>query len=412
MKSLQKTDQVKLQIADAFNVSPVVCSVPEELRDGLLERGECSSWEPGELIFREGSDGTDLFFIFSGRASVFRSDPMGRELELTQFGAGDFFGELNIFSNCSRTASVKAVEATSLLLLSREALLAVFEPSSVFEKIVAEIAQRIASFNSRYVEVLREQQEAELRMSKLANLGELVADIGHEINTPLQFLCNTFYLLRQSLSEAEKSLSGLQDADGVELAQAMHLQREFLRDVSQKLETCQAYTDDVATILANMNTYAYQNVTKVHEVDICDGIESMLTLLSQDFRQRVTLVRDFQKLPSLTCNASQINQVFLNLLSNAVKAIQGRGEVRISASLENEEICVRITDSGCGIPVEQQSRVFERYFTTRAEGEGTGLGLAIAKRIVEDHKGTLQLTESQPGKTTFAVRLPLENGMG
>jgi signal transduction histidine kinase len=95
----------------------------------------------------------------------------------------------------------------------------------------------------------------------------------------------------------------------------------------------------------------------------------------------------------------------VNLLRNASDAIEGQGEVWVATSRHDDEVVIRVTDTGKGIPPEVQDRVFEPYFSTKKAG--TGLGLPTTRRIVEEHGGTLGFS-SEPGKgTQFAIHLPL-----
>jgi signal transduction histidine kinase len=105
----------------------------------------------------------------------------------------------------------------------------------------------------------------------------------------------------------------------------------------------------------------------------------------------------------------ELNQVWTNLIHNAIQAMDGRGEILIETNVDVEkgDVEVTIQDSGPGIEPEVAARIFEPFFTTKAKGEGTGLGLSISARIVEKHGGTIRV-DSQPGRTRFEVRLPIE----
>jgi two-component system, NtrC family, sensor kinase len=99
--------------------------------------------------------------------------------------------------------------------------------------------------------------------------------------------------------------------------------------------------------------------------------------------------------------------VWTNLVHNAIQAMEGKGTLTIHLRQEQDTIVVQFTDSGCGIPEDLQAKIFNPFFTTKPIGEGSGIGLSIIQRIIEQHKGTISLTSSQPGKTTFTVTLPI-----
>src|SRR5205823_2451746 len=146
---------------------------------------------------------------------------------------------------------------------------------------------------------------------------------------------------------------------------------------------------------------------EVKKVDLHEGIDSTIRLLSRYYSSgRIRLVRDFGDVPLVNCYAGQLNQVWMNLLVNAAQAVGKDGEVRISTQTEGDSVAVKISDTGCGIPVGQLNKIFDPFFTTKPVGEGTGLGLSISYGIIERHHGTI-VAESIVGEgTTFTVRIP------
>ena len=108
----------------------------------------------------------------------------------------------------------------------------------------------------------------------------------------------------------------------------------------------------------------------------------------------------------IACNPGQINQVFLNLLSNAAQSIEGEGTITIETGEEKENLIVRITDSGSGIPQAVLSKIFDPFFTTKDVGKGTGLGLSISYSIIKDHGGKIEVKTTADKGSTFTVILP------
>ena len=145
------------------------------------------------------------------------------------------------------------------------------------------------------------------------------------------------------------------------------------------------------------------------EVDLHEGLETTLTVLGHKLKHTsIAVVRDYDRsLPQMTVRGSELNQVWTNLLDNAIDALGERGTITIRTSLDASCAVVEIGDDGPGIPDDVRERIFDPFFTTKDVGLGTGLGLATARRIVVDrHDGSLAV-ESEPGSTTFRVRLPL-----
>jgi signal transduction histidine kinase len=115
-----------------------------------------------------------------------------------------------------------------------------------------------------------------------------------------------------------------------------------------------------------------------------------------------------QGLPSIQGYGSELNQVWTNLIDNAIDAVKGRGRILIATNSDNSHVTVEITDSGAGIPQDVQKRIFEPFFTTKGVGSGTGLGLVMSHRIVADRHGGEIEFDSEPGRTRFRVRLPIQ----
>jgi signal transduction histidine kinase len=118
------------------------------------------------------------------------------------------------------------------------------------------------------------------------------------------------------------------------------------------------------------------------------------------------VVRQYEALQPIFCYPDELNQVWTNLIHNAIQAMKGVGILEITVSQQRNEVIVRMTDSGCGIPEDIKAQIFEPFFTTKSAGEGSGLGLDIVKKIIDKHQGNIDV-DSQPGRTTFTVVLPI-----
>lgn len=140
--------------------------------------------------------------------------------------------------------------------------------------------------------------------------------------------------------------------------------------------------------------------------DIVDGLDTVLTLYHNQIKHGVEVVKKYEEIPPILCYPDDLNQVWTNLIHNALQAMDYKGRLIIHIERKEDAITVSITDSGCGIPIDIQERIYEPFFTTKPAGEGSGLGLDISRKIIEKHEGALEF-ESEPGKTTFRVILPI-----
>lgn len=191
------------------------------------------------------------------------------------------------------------------------------------------------------------------------------------------------------------------------LAEILHWLVATLTGVGllDEMEHC---TGRISTLVQAVKDYSYMDQAPLQEVDVHEGLESTLTILSHKLKQGVMVHRQYDRsLPRISAYGSELNQVWTNLIDNAVDAVDGQGQVWLRTCRENDYLLVEIADNGSGIPREIQSHIFEPFFTTKGVGKGTGLGLHIAYRVVVSlHQGDLRVI-SQPGDTCFQVRLPI-----
>ncbi len=168
-------------------------------------------------------------------------------------------------------------------------------------------------------------------------------------------------------------------------------------------------TRRMTDLVGAVKSYTYMDQGDVQELDIHEGIETTLKVLGHKLKHTsIQLVREYDRtLPKLMARGPELTQVWTNLIDNAIDALGDTGTITIRTSLDNGCARVEFTDDGPGIPPENQTRIFETFFTTKEVGKGTGLGLATAFRIVEGRHGGSLTVESVPGKTTFSVWLPL-----
>lgn len=163
--------------------------------------------------------------------------------------------------------------------------------------------------------------------------------------------------------------------------------------------------DRIATLVTSVKSYTHMDSNvDVAKIDIRQGIKSTLTMLKHKLKKKnIQLEKSFAAdLPEVKAFPSELNQVWTNLIDNAVDAMEKDGVLKIKGYHKLDCLTIEITDNGTGIPADIQDNIFDPFFTTKGVGEGTGLGLDIVRRIIEHHKGTIDLN-SKPGETTFKL---------
>lgn len=252
----------------------------------------------------------------------------------------------------------------------------------------------------RFSEELRQAQVKLVQTEKMASLGNLVAGVAHEVNTPLGAMKSNNQVLMRSMQKLDEL-----DPDDTK-------KRDQIWSMMKKLfEVNEEAIHRIHGIVDSLRRFARLDQSERGDMDVCVEIENTLTLVRHETKNRVGVHRDFHEVPLLNCFANQINQVFMNLIVNAIQAIEGPGDVYITVEHVGAVIKVTVRDTGCGIPKDKQDKIFDPGFTTKGVGIGTGLGLSIVHRIVEDHEGRIDVHSVDGKGATFIVWLPLELGV-
>ena len=230
-------------------------------------------------------------------------------------------------------------------------------------------------------DILFQTEEHLRRADRLSALGELSAGMAHEIRNPLGSIKGAVEILKDDYS--------VDDA-----------RYEFIQILLKE-------TDRLNRIVQEFLEFAKSKQPDFQQADLNEALESVLTLTSQEARKGGTTVRK-QLDPAIgkrSLDAGMLKQAFLNLVLNAIQAMPEGGELTVKSRILNEMIEVMIRDTGSGISEENRKKLFSPFFTTRKQG--TGLGLAITYRIIEKHRGTIDVV-SEPGQgATFTVKIPI-----
>ena len=273
---------------------------------------------------------------------------------------------------------------------------------------------------------LKASQAQLVQTEKMASLGQMVAGVAHEINTPLGYVRNNVEMAQdaygrlEALSAAYETLIGMMQSPEVDEA-AMHAHFSELQGMSEAFaatfqrEDMEGLFSDtlyglgqISEIVSNLKNFSRLDQAAVDNVDINQCVDSALLIAKNVIKHKAEVIREYATLPKVSCTPSQINQVFLNLVTNAAHAIEGHGRISIQTQADAKFVHVVVKDNGKGIPAENLKKIFDPFFTTKPVGDGTGLGLSIVYKIIEDHQGYIRV-KSEVGKgTAFCVSLPID----
>jgi PAS domain S-box-containing protein len=251
---------------------------------------------------------------------------------------------------------------------------------------------------------LQATQHELILQSKMASLGSLVAGVAHEVNNPIGAVNSAADVSTRCIDRLLKLVESSRNLDELKGSETFRQLVEMLKENHRITVTA---GNRIAKIVRSLKNFARLDEAEFQKADIHEGLDSTLTLVHHELRNRAVVVKDYGNLPLVYCSPNQLNQVFMNLFINASQAIDGKGEIRIRTRFDESKVYIQIADNGKGILPEHLPKIFDPGFTTKGTGIGTGLGLSICYNIIQKHKGTITV-ESEPGQgTEFTITLPV-----
>jgi signal transduction histidine kinase len=453
---------------DELRRVPLFADLSDEDLEQLHQMATTISTNPGELVFEEGSQGDALYAILDGELEVTKRQD-GQDVVLAVRRAGEFIGEMSLLEQGPRSASVRSLQRSRLLVISQSAFQTLLSCSpSAHLTILHTVTSRLRSTESMLV-----QNE------KMAALGTLAAGLAHELNNPAAAIRRSATQLRDALSDWQRTATELGTlSDQIEALDALHettvkrassplvIDALTLSDREAELEEwleergvetawelapvlvalgwdrdelaratehfsagqqtvvlrwlaagSSVYgllaevgtsAEAISEIVKAVKTYSYLDQAPIQELDVRESLETTLIILRPKIGAGINITREYaDDVPRIEAYGSELNQVWTNIIDNALDAVQGQGELVLRAYTEDGNVVVEVVDNGPGIPPDVQRRIFDPFFTTKGPGVGTGLGLHIAYNIVvHKHHGEIRVS-SVPRETRFRVVLPV-----
>ena len=232
---------------------------------------------------------------------------------------------------------------------------------------------------------LKETQIQLINSEKMASLGQLVAGVAHEINTPVASI-------KSNNGIVAKLLGSIDDVD----------LKEMLSDIN---EIDKEAVNRISNIVTSLKKFVRLDEAELQEADINKELDLTLELIRHETKNRIEIVRNYGEIPAIKCFPNMLNQVFTNILINACQAIEGKGKIIITTEYRDKKLVVKIKDNGKGIPQNQLNKIFSAGFTTKGVGVGTGLGLAICTKIIEKHKGEITVNSEIGKGSEFVITI-------
>ncbi|MBP3846118.1 ATP-binding protein [bacterium] len=255
----------------------------------------------------------------------------------------------------------------------------------------AELYRKNAQNVKELKQTLDELKATQLQLinsEKMASLGQLVAGIAHEINTPIASIKSNNDMLTKLSSKIENN-----DLKQM-FEQINNIDKEAIERISK--------------IVVSLKKFVRLDEAELQLADINKEIDLTLEIIRHETKNKVEIEKHYGNIPQIKCYPNMLNQVFTNILINACQAIEKQGKITITTEQKanNLEICIK--DNGKGIPKENLNKIFTAGFTTKGVGVGTGLGLAISQKIIDKHNGKIRVISEIGVGSEFIITIPCE----
>ncbi|MHB8165777.1 MAG: sensor histidine kinase [Sulfuricella sp.] len=354
-----------------------------------------------------------------GRLMLGRAEPFAQPRRAAIRHDLEALGHLESASADEARLSAAAAMLELMLQLSARYLMAADLHIETVEEDYASLKESEARYKAlseelearvrQQVEIIETAQRQLYQAEKLASIGQLAAGVAHEINNPIGFIRSNLGTAQQYVRGLSR-LAALMKTGDIAQCRAAWEQADtgfVIEDFAALLRESIAGADRVAKIVADLKGFSSVDQAEEEIVDLNDNLRFASNVLAGQLKGKAELVLELGALPKTLCLPGHLNQVFLNLLLNAAQAITDQGRITVQSDAAGNEIRIRISDNGCGIPAGNLDRIFDPFFTTREVGSGTGLGLTVCRDIIQAHGGRIEVESKVGAGTMFTVYLPV-----
>lgn len=274
---------------------------------------------------------------------------------------------------------------------------------------------------------LQQSEKHLMQSEKMASLGQLVAGVAHEINTPLGYISNNVDTIRLNLGEVDQIIdsldkvsreASLQQPDkkkinslikGMIYSYRNMRKREILSEIQSLLKDSSYGLNEISELVSSLKDFSRVERTSSTATNIHDGLDATVKICGYVIGNRKLERKYTEDLAPVECMPAQLNQVFMNILTNAAQATdEASGRISISTQQKDQSVNIVFKDNGVGMNSEGVNQIFNPFYTTKDVGEGTGLGMSISYKIIKSHGGDIVLKSKLGVGTTITVILPLQ----
>ncbi len=329
-----------------------------------------------------------LKFINPAGAELF-----GRSAEELQ---GELFG-FPIGSDTNATTEIQIVRKGELHLAEMRVSQLTWRGEACFLASLRDITDRKRA----------ENLQAQLaRADRLAAVGQLAAGIAHEVNNPAGVVLGCLNTLDEEVARVKGQLRELSFPQQPQMLDRLGDVQDMLKDSKEGL-------DRITQLIKELSAFSRIDQGELELLDVNDLVERVCAMTFNKVRYRARLKKSFGDVPKIVGERGKLAQVLTNLILNAAQAIEEgnslKNHVKVSTIAKDNEIHIRVQDTGVGIPKSQLTQIFEPFYTTKPRGVGTGLGLSLSGEIVRKHGGQITVESTENVGSEFTIALPIDN---
>ena len=253
---------------------------------------------------------------------------------------------------------------------------------------------------------LKETQNQMIMQARMVSLGNLVAGVAHELNTPIGAINSTHDTLLRSVEKMQNTLKAILPDEHTN----NHTLQSIFTVMSTASEAMASGVKRVTHIINSLRNFVRLDEAEFQMALIHEGIDSVLALLQTQLGESITVVKSYAEVRPIYCAPGQLNQVLMGVLGNSIQAIDGAGEIKIDLFEADELVSIEISDTGRGIPPEELKEIFKFRFSKDGSTVKMQFGLSTEYKIIQEHGGEIWV-ESEVGKgTKVTVNLPIRQG--
>ena len=363
------------KVFDQLSHNRLFEGLESDLLKQIRKQVDVLEFKSGEVVFHEGDPGDSLYLVGEGSVKISKEDRGGREQVLDYIKPGNFFGEMALLEGKPRSAMATAAEPTLLGAVKEETFQHLLElaPSRLHMNFLRSISERLRSVNSHFINDV-------MLKERLSLVGSMASSIIQDLKNPICIVRCCSDLITSETNDPH------------------------LRELTSMLNGA---VDGMLATTQELLDYA-RGSTQLHKQLI--SIWGILDELNQQSLRllpgkNIQFVKHIRYEGNVEIDRARFIRVLSNLIKNSREGMSGGGILTLTTDLVQDQVAIRISDTGVGIPSELLPKLFEP-FVTHGKTNSTGLGLAIAKSVVEAHGGRISLSSVQGSGTTVEIRLP------